>query len=109
VGRLIAALVAFVLAWLGVLNPSMAMAAAPPTPPVAVFAYNGHHDSVQLIDANDVRGPPPTYDGHTTYAAVDRGSHGASPRPESGTSLTTYGYNHRSVLDSCTTPRMAHR
>ena len=56
--RLIAALVTLVLAWLGVLNTSMAMA-APPTPP----------------------------------AAVDRGSDAASPRPDPGTSLTTYTYN----------------
>lgn len=75
--RVIAALTALVVGWLGFLQP-IAAAATPPGA-VATYAYNSPDASAERVNADCERGPPTAHDHTITVCnVVDRWSDGAS-------------------------------
>jgi hypothetical protein len=88
---LIFALIAGLLAWLIPIASAEAASGQPPTP---IHTYNATDHSEPSTLATTERGPPATYDQHTTYDAVDRLSHGHSARPVGAMSSATHTYGH---------------
>lgn len=89
--RLVEALVAFALGWLGIVSPA-AGAIAPS--PAGLTAYGAPtYDAPESHTATE-RGPPSTGNAHTTYAAVGYRPHGVSVRLNGPAtpSITTFGY-----------------
>lgn len=89
---LLAALIATLAVWLGLIQSA---AAAPALPmPAATFGCNGHDHTAVPTYTTTQRGPPVAYDRDTADFAVDDWSHGASVRPSAATTGSTTHNTH---------------
>lgn len=77
--RLLLALAAAILAWIGVSGVAMA-AVATPDSPVQAYTYDTSFHAVPGDDSASERGAPATRDPMRAFDAVDRPSHGVSTR-----------------------------
>lgn len=85
--KLVAALIA------ALIGMPTAAAALPATPTAGSYIYDSQPHVAQPVTTASERGPPKTsYDLKTGAYAVDRWSHGASPRPEEFASGSTTAY-----------------
>lgn len=98
--RILATLIAAVLAWVGFVAPSAI--AAPPAPAAAVHTYDTSEYDQPTDYAASERGPPASTLSRTqTYGAVDLGSHGSSARPDTATTHADSTDNSTLLLGRC--------
>ena len=95
--RILAVLLATLVAWLGFGAPTIAAVEAAPAP-ATVYAYDSHHHTAVATRTTKERGPPASYDLIATNGAVDHGSHGAAARPSDATTLATYDYDDPALI-----------
>jgi hypothetical protein len=92
----VAVLIGVLFAWLGVVQPLLAVDFAPASSP-ATYSYNGcAHGSPSTHAATD-RGPPAAYD-RPAYDVVDRWSRGASARAGTPIQAAAYTYDYPAPL-----------
>lgn len=83
---LTSALVAVVLAWLGVVSPAAATAAPSPARLHPAYIYDSHQRAADRSDTTTERGPPAVaYDHIAQPSASDHGSRGTSARLDAST------------------------
>lgn len=88
--RVLAAVVAVLAAWLGLVVPTVAFADGATTK-ATTHVYGATGTGQPTADTTE-RGPPVAYDRRTTYDAIDRRSHGVLS-PNAATLRVGYTYN----------------
>lgn len=93
--RVLAALVAALVAWIGLAQPGEAVAA--PVPQVVGFSYDTHHRATPMIRDTSERGPP-AYDHDTAPSSVGLRPFGTSAPPATGTNRPIIAYDYPALL-----------
>lgn len=94
--RVLVALVTVLFGWLTAF--STVLVAVVPADAAPAYTYDSHHTATSAAPTTTERGPPSTYDRHTTYNAVDRWSHGASTRLDGTSPSCAFAYDHPALL-----------
>lgn len=90
--RLLTALLASLIGWIGFAGTAAAGSAL--TAPPGTYTYDHPGNPRALSFSTTKRGPLATYNHATTYDAIDRGSHDASARLHGSTPPALFAFDH---------------